>query len=144
MSAERPLTDDLGFLLSRASGAVARSVSAALGPLGLRVRSYSVLALAVEHDTGVTQRSLAAVVGLDPSQVVALVDELQDRGLVERAADPNDRRNRLVRPTAEGRRVFAEAHRLVTEQDDRHFAQVPPERLEAFRDVLRRVAFPGA
>ena len=38
MSAERPLTDDLGFLLSRASGAVARSVSAALGPLGLRVR----------------------------------------------------------------------------------------------------------
>lgn len=143
MSAETPLTDDLGFLLSRASGVVARSVSKALAGLGLRVRSYSVLALAVEHEPGITQRALAKLVGLDPSQVVALVDELQDRGLVERAADPNDRRNRLVRPTGEGRRVFAEAHRLVTEQDDRHFAQVPPEQLAAFRAVLRQIAFPA-
>lgn len=103
------LTDDLGFLLSRASGLVVRATNAALTGEGLRVRQYSVLALAADAADGVSQRDLAAVLGLDPSQVVLLVDELGAAGLVERRPSPSDRRTKLVVATAEGRRVRARA-----------------------------------
>ena len=99
------LTDDLGFLLSRASGLVVRATNVALADHGLRVRQYSVLVLAADADDGVSQRDLAEVLGLDPSQVVLLVDELAAAGLVERRPSPSDRRAKLVAATAEGRRL---------------------------------------
>ena len=80
----RALTADMGFLMSRASGLFIRSSNAALAPTGLRVRPYSVLVLASDVPDGITQRDLADVLGLDPSQVVLLVDELAASGLVER------------------------------------------------------------
>jgi DNA-binding MarR family transcriptional regulator len=99
------LTDDLGFLLSRASGQVVRATNAALAGSGLRVRQYSVLALAADSAEGISQRDLAELLGLDPSQVVLLVDELAGAGLVERRPSPSDRRAKLVAATAEGRRL---------------------------------------
>src|SRR5829696_4578498 len=103
------LTDDVGFLLSRASGNFVRVSNAALLSHGLRVRSYSVLLLACAADDGISQRDLAAVLGLDPSQVVQLVDELAERGLVERRPSPDDRRTKLVVATPEGRRAATRA-----------------------------------
>src|SRR3954453_7944151 len=86
------LTDDVGFLLTRASGLVVRATNAALADVGLRVRQYSVLVLADDAADGISQRDLAEALGLDPSQVVALVDELAGAGLVERRPSPTDRR----------------------------------------------------
>ncbi len=142
MSTQRPFADDLGFLLSRASGVVAKSVSEALAPLGLRVRSYSILAFASEETGGVNQRRLAALMGLDPSQVVALVDELENRGLVRRVSDPNDRRNKLIEATEEGRRLRRTAQRRVEEEHVDSFEQIPEEHVRTLRETLRRIAFP--
>lgn len=108
-SNEPALIRDIGFLLSRASGLVARQAHAALAEHGLRVRQYSVLSLAADAPDGISQRDLAAVLGLDPSQVVLLVDELSAAGLVERRPAPTDRRTRLVVATAKGRRVLRPA-----------------------------------
>lgn len=142
MSTQRPFADDLGFLLSRASGVVAKSVSEALAPLGLRVRSYSVLAFASEEAPGVTQRRLAALMGLDPSQIVALVDDLETRGLVSRTPDPGDRRNKLIAATEEGHRVRRAAQQRVDEEHVGYFDQVPQDHLQSLREALRRIAFP--
>lgn len=143
MNGKRALTDDPGFLLSRASGMVARSVSKALAPLDLRVRSYSLLALATEHSEGIAQRQLADIIGLDPSQVVALVDQLEERGLVARTAAPGDRRTKLVTATEAGRQLYDEAHARVTEQDTHHFSQLSPAELEQLVRLLRQLAYPA-
>jgi len=103
------LADDTGFLLSRASGLFVRASNAALASHGLRVRPYSVLLVACESADGVSQRELATALGLDPSQVVLLVDELVAQGLVERRTSDADRRAKLVLPTAAGRDVRARA-----------------------------------
>lgn len=142
MSTNRPLAEDLGFLLSRASGVVARSVSEALAPLGLRVRSYSVLVFASEDSAGVTQRRLAASMGLDPSQIVALVDDLETRGLVTRAPDPTDRRNKLIIATEEGHRVRGDAQQRVDRAQNGYFDGVSQKHLEELRSALWRIAFP--
>lgn len=108
LAASPELTQDIGFLLSRAAGLFLRASNAALAPHGLRVRPYSVLLLACGSRDGVSQRDLAAVLGLDPSQVVLLVDELAQAGLVERRPSEADRRAKLVVATPAGRAVRAD------------------------------------
>ncbi|WP_206340125.1 MarR family winged helix-turn-helix transcriptional regulator [Blastococcus litoris] len=135
----RPLADDLGFLLSRASGQVVRVTNAALADHGLRVRQYSVLALACETEDGISQREVAAVLGLDPSQVVLLVDELAAAGLVERQAPEGDRRTRLVVATARGRGVREAARQDADAAVEGPLGLIGEAERERLRDVLTRI-----
>jgi DNA-binding MarR family transcriptional regulator len=134
-----PLTDDLGFLLSRASGQVVRVTNAALAEHGLRVRQYSVLALACEAADGLSQRELATVLGLDPSQVVLLVDELVAAGLVERQAAEADRRTRLVVSTPEGRRVREAAGQAACAAVETPLGLLGDAERDRLRDMLTRI-----
>ena len=135
----QPLTDDLGFLLSRASGQVVRATNAALAEHGLRVRQYSVLVLACEAPDGLSQREVAAVLGLDPSQVVLLVDELTAAGLVERQAAEVDRRTRLVVATPEGRRVREAAGRDADAAVETPLSLLGDAERSRLRDMLTRI-----
>ena len=135
----QPLADDLGFLLSRASGQVVRATNAALARHGLRVRQYSVLVLACETADGISQREVAAVLGLDPSQVVLLVDELTAAGLVERQAPEGDRRTRLVVPTEEGRRVREAAGRDADDAVEAPLGLLGQAERDRLRDMLMRI-----
>ena len=139
--ARRALSDDIGFLLSRASGAVVASVNKELVAVGLRVRSYSILALACERPEGVNQRGAAATLGLDPSQLVALIDELESRELVVRRLDPADRRNKLIAATDTGRELFGEAQSRASEAHARHFDGIPEEMVHQMREALYKIAF---
>jgi DNA-binding MarR family transcriptional regulator len=135
----QPLTDDLGFLLSRASGQIVRATNAALAEHGLRVRQYSVLALACESEDGLGQRELATALGLDPSQVVLLVDELAAAGLVERQAPDVDRRMRLVVATPEGRRVREAARRDADAAMELPLSLLGDAERDRLRDMLTRI-----
>ncbi|GAB3352442.1 MarR family winged helix-turn-helix transcriptional regulator [Modestobacter lapidis] len=133
------LTDDAGFLLSRASGLVARATNAALAEHGLRVRHYSVLVLACGAAEGMSQRDLACRLGLDPSQVVQLVDELADAGLVERRPSATDRRTKLVAGTPLGQRVRRQAARRATRGQQRPLGCLNEEEQATLRALLSRV-----
>jgi DNA-binding MarR family transcriptional regulator len=133
------LTDDVGFLLTRASGLVVRATNAALADVGLRVRQYSVLVLADDTADGISQRDLAEVLGLDPSQVVALVDELAAAGLVERRPSPTDRRAKLVAATARGVRLRRRADERAAAGVRQQLGGLTPEEREALREMLQRV-----
>jgi DNA-binding MarR family transcriptional regulator len=135
----QPLTDDLGFLLSRASGQVVRATNAALAEHGLRVRQYSVLVLACEAADGLSQRELATVLGLDPSQVVLLVDELAAAGLVERQAPEADRRTRLVVATPEGHRVRDAAGKAADAAVEAPLSLLGDAERDRLRDMLTRI-----
>ena len=135
----QPLGDDLGFLLSRASGQIVRATNAALAEHGLRVRQYSVLALACQSEEGLSQRDLATELGLDPSQVVLLVDELTAAGLVERQAPEADRRTRLVVATPEGRRVREAARRDADAAMEIPLSLLADAERERLRDMLTRI-----
>lgn len=143
MQRRRDLENDLGFLLARSSALVVRATNIALTPLGLRVRPYTVLSLAANAPGGVTQRAVAADMGLDPSQVVALIDDLEERGLVARRTDPSDRRNKLIVATEAGVRLAEQAGRLSEQASAEIFAAFDPVLLDELRAVLRQVIFPG-
>lgn len=136
---ELSLTRDVGFLLSRASGLVARQAHAALGEHGLRVRQYSVLSLAADISDGISQRDLAAVLGLDPSQVVLLVDELAAAGLVERRPSPTDRRARLVVATESGRKVLRPAAKAADRRVQEQLRVLSDDEQETLTGLLARI-----
>jgi DNA-binding MarR family transcriptional regulator len=135
----QPLADDLGFLLSRASGQIVRATNAALMEHGLRVRQYSVLVLACEAADGLSQRELATVLGLDPSQVVLLVDELAAAGLVERQAPEADRRTRRVVATTHGRRVREAAGKAADAAVETPLKLLGDGERDRLRDMLTRI-----
>lgn len=134
---------DLSFLLARSNALSLAAGNEALRPFGLRVRSYPVLALACDG-LRPTQRELADFLRLDPSQVVALIDDLEGRGLVERRTDERDRRSKVLVPTAAGRRICAEAREAVLAAEAAPFAALSPAERETLAELLGRVAFPEA
>lgn len=133
------LTDDVGFLLTRASGQLVRTTNAALAEHGLRVRSYSALLLASDSRGGISQRDLAESLGLDPSQVVLLVDELADSGLVERRASATDRRTKLVAATDSGRHVRDRAQQSVAAAHTAGLAALTVDEQDQLRGLLGRL-----
>src|SRR4051812_27434130 len=85
--------------LGRRAGA---RFAAALEPHGLHPRDFGVITI-IATRPGLTQQELAEVSHVDRSSMVALLDDLEERGLAERRPDPEDRRKRLVHLTRKGR-----------------------------------------
>ena len=136
------LVDDLSFLLARANALSIAAANAALADLGLRVRSYSVLSLAAEPSPP-SQREIAEFLRLDPSQVVALVDDLQKAGLVTREPDPRDRRANVIAATPAGRTLLARARESVLRAEHELHSELTETERATLSALLRKTAFPG-
>ncbi|WP_449282785.1 MarR family winged helix-turn-helix transcriptional regulator [Leucobacter sp.] len=134
------LTEDLSFLLARANANSLVVGHRALRAFGLKSRSYSVLSLACD-DLRPSQRELADFLRLDPSQVVAIVDGLEERALVRRETDPRDRRSRVIVPTAEGRVLEREARAAVLAAEAELYASLTAAERGALAELLQRLAF---
>ncbi len=130
---------DPAFLLARANALSLADATASLEPYGLKVRSYSVLALAVA-DARPTQRELSEFLRLDPSQIVSLLDDLEQRGWVRREPDPRDRRVNVVVATASGRAACAQAREAVDADQRAHFSVLDDDEFQTLTGLLRRLA----
>jgi DNA-binding MarR family transcriptional regulator len=135
------LLDDIGFLLARSSGVAVRTGNDRFREHGLRARSFCVLAHVVRMD-GVSQRALSDLFGLDPSQIVALVDDLESQGLIERRQGVGDRRIRELSATERGRERMKNAAKASADAHGEFLAELEPHERDVLRDLLRRIAFP--
>jgi DNA-binding MarR family transcriptional regulator len=100
----------------------------------------SVLWLACQ-DFEPSQRELSGFLGLDPSQVVSLIDDLQGRGLVERKPDKRDRRSRIIVATPAGRRLLRKALLAARAAGDADFANLTDDERKTLSELLTKVAF---
>lgn len=140
-AAASDLDDAVSFLLARANAVSMAAGNAALARTGLKVRSYSVLAMAVGREQP-SQREIAEYLRLDPSQVVALVDDLQRRGLVERRPDPTDRRANTVVATDAGHALYRRAREDVAASEEAVLSELSDQQRSALAELLRPIAFP--
>ena len=138
---ETDLAGQIQFLAARLRSIGHRHANQLLQQeLDLKVRQYSVLALAASR-VEPSQRELSDFLSLDPSQIVTLVDVLEQRGLVERSVDPRDRRSRIVSATTEGRKVHERALDLTRKSDDVVLAALTAEERVELNRLLAKVAF---
>jgi MarR family transcriptional regulator, transcriptional regulator for hemolysin len=133
---ERP--DDLGWLLSTVSHALATELTAGLEGLSVTPRAYCVLATAVQGEH--TQTALAQAIGLDKTTMVVTIDALERAGLVERRTSNSDRRARVIAVTEAGRAKVAEGEQIVERIQSDVLASLSPESREAFVGALRQLA----
>jgi DNA-binding MarR family transcriptional regulator len=128
---ERP---PLGFLLVRIGEAVDRDFVASLTDLGLKPRHLRLLVL-VDRAGELNQRDLAGQLGMDPGNLVGILDALEADGLVARPRGEGDRRHRLVRLTATGRRLLARALRATAAIDERILTTLPASQRDRFYET---------
>ena len=101
----------LGELLVRASWRLRRGSAKELAPLGVTFGQARVMRVLARAREPMRMADLAASLEIVPRSVTTMIDALEEAGLVEREADPHDRRSVLVTPTAAGQAVLERMNR---------------------------------
>jgi DNA-binding MarR family transcriptional regulator len=133
------LLDKSGFLLVRLAMGFKAQALETLEAAGSSQYHYSVLAV-VGEQAHKAQATIAAALGLDPSQLVGILDALEDKGLILRERDPADRRRHLVSLTAKGRRELIRLRTLIDKLEDGLFAPLDPASRHTMHTLLLRLA----
>lgn len=107
-------TPGVAFLLAQLGAHAAMRFGERLSAIGLAPPDAGVMR-AIAAGPGTTQQALARHLGVMPSRVVALIDRLEQKGLVERVGSPDDRRAYALRLTARGRQALHEIGRIAAE-----------------------------
>ena len=108
-----------------------------LSQFELTTREYTALAV-LARDRPSSQHELGRLMGLAPQLVVSLTDGLEERSLVARRTNPDDRRRTLVELTPRGRRALTKADELTTKVQDEVLSGLRAEERAQLHDLLRR------
>ncbi|MEV8636593.1 MarR family transcriptional regulator [Streptosporangium sp. NPDC051023] len=130
---------DLAAMISRLSRPLIDAELPVLREHGLSMWAYMVL-LALDERPLRTQAALAEAIGADKTRIIGFLDDLQQRGLIDRTPDPTDRRARLLSLTAEGRRVRDSAQAGIQRKEERLLGRLPEEDRRAFLRSLQTLA----
>jgi DNA-binding MarR family transcriptional regulator len=95
---------------------------------------------AIAAEPGRSQQALSGQLGLLPSRVVAYVDELEDRGYVERRRNPDDRRLHALHLTASGKKVISKIGELARQHDRLLTAGLDTHQRDTLRQLLATIA----
>jgi DNA-binding MarR family transcriptional regulator len=134
------LAREVAFLTARARGRGNALANELLADLDLKVRQFAVLSMACSG-TNPSQRELGGFLDLDPSQVVALVDMLEDRGVIRREPDPRDRRSKILVATDDGLALYAKASQRTQEAEERTLQALSLAERDQLRELLAKIVF---
>jgi len=106
---------------------------------GVSMWGYSVL-VALDRSAIRTQAALAEAIGADKTRIIAILDELQQNGLIERVPDPNDRRARILAITKEGRRLKEAIQTEIQRGEERWLGMLSANDRAVFLRVLQELS----
>jgi DNA-binding MarR family transcriptional regulator len=107
----------LAFLLSQVGIHASRRFAERIAEVDLNPPLFRILNL-IDAAEGRSQQAIGEAIQVPPSRMVALVDELEARGLVERRPDPADRRVRALHLTRKGRTALAGGHEIARAHEE--------------------------
>ena len=132
------LDEVLGFHVRMASAAIYRDFSASMAELDLTQKQVAVLEL-IANNANVSQIDLAAALGTDRATMMALIDRLESRGVVERRPSQTDKRRQLLSLTIQGTATLASARATVATHERRFTSRFDAGELEALVAGLKRL-----
>jgi DNA-binding MarR family transcriptional regulator len=135
----KELLTSASFLLKRLGFVIKERMMEALEETGLSGYHHAVLAL-LHEEPRETQGMIADALGYDRSHLVGILDELEEKGLVERRRDPSDRRRHLVSLTPAGDEALARLRAIAKQVDDEFFKPLDAEERKTLKALLARLA----
>jgi DNA-binding MarR family transcriptional regulator len=126
----------LGYLLKHAQLRFFELGTVALAPLGINGREAAVLR-AIDAGRPVSQGEIARTMNVDRTTMVALIDDLQLKGLVQRRQDLDDRRKNVVELTDAGRSIVQRAAEAVKRAERDFLAPLSSAETAQFKKILR-------
>ena len=136
------MRDRVPFLLYRAAEQSHSLANDMLARIELNARQVGILTLVIEREP-MTQKALGDMLRIDRTTMVALIDDLERKGLVIRQRHPRDRRAFLVWPTEPGREVKVEAIAILDEQQRRFLAPLTAAERHQLGALLKRLQRPS-
>jgi DNA-binding MarR family transcriptional regulator len=130
----------LGYLLKHAQLRLAQFTAPALAPFGITGRELAVL-ITIDDPVPLSQQDVAGRLGVDRTTMVALIDGLQGKGLVERRPDPADRRRNVVALTGAGTSTMTGAIAAWDDAERRFLSKLSAAEAASLRAALRVIAF---
>jgi DNA-binding MarR family transcriptional regulator len=132
-------TDSPAFLLAQLGAYAASKFAERLGALDLSPPHAGILR-AVSASGGISQQALADHLRILPSRLVILIDQLEERGMLERRADPADRRSYALHLTGQGSETLKSIGRLARDHQEALLVTLTTDERETLASLLRRVA----
>src|SRR5215472_17340930 len=127
------------FLLAQVGAHAASRFAERLRPIGLSPAHAGILRI-LDASPAITQQALAGALGSPPSRLVALLDELEATGLVERQANDTDRRRYALCLTAKGKSLLHTIGSLAREHQDTLLAALSQDERQQLTALLLRIA----
>jgi DNA-binding MarR family transcriptional regulator len=131
--------DGVAFLLAQLGHHAAGLFAETIATLDLTPPHAGILR-AIASEPGPSQQSLSVQLGLLPSRVVAYVDELEDRGYVERRRNPSDRRLHALFLTPAGKKLMRRLSELARRHEHQMTASLDAVQRDMLRELLTTVA----
>mgnify|MGYP000439210263 CR=1 FL=1 len=135
MPADAPFQSSAGFLLSQLGVLATRSWIDVLASRDLTAHHHAIL-LTLHAGGPLGATALADATLVDPRNLGPVLAPLEQRGLVERRADPDDRRRRLIALTADGVDTATELAAATGTIEDDLLAPLTPRERQALRGHL--------
>ena len=133
------LVRNTGFLISRMGTVAHRVFAERMSQIGLSPRAWGALNV-LDTEGAITQQSLGRCIGMDPSTMVSTIDELEERGLVQRRRKADDRRAHALHITAKGRGILAKGRDIAAGAQEDLLAPLSPQEQEQLHALLLRLA----
>ncbi len=132
-------TAELAFLLSQVGAHASSQFAERLAPVKLKPPHAGILRILKQAD-GISQQALGEKLGMFPSRLVAVLDELEERGLIERRDNPTDRRSYALYLTDAGHDALGQLGRIAREHLDALCAALNESERVQLAGLLRRIA----
>lgn len=127
------------FLLAQVGAHAASKFGERLEAVGLTPPDAGIVRLLVAAE-GISQQDLSAKLGIHPSRLVAILDELESRGLLERRPNAEDRRQYALHLTAKGRETFTKIGQISHQHEDALCASLTEDEREKLAKLLQKIA----
>src|SRR3984885_10247592 len=127
------------FLLAQLGAHAASQFAERLGVLELTPADTGILRL-LRAEAGLSQQGLAAKLKIHPSRLVSILDNLEERGLVERRANPDDRRLYSLHLTKDGGELLERIGKVAREHQDALLNALSREERNQLTTLLLRIA----
>jgi DNA-binding MarR family transcriptional regulator len=139
-SCSRPIgSASPAFLIAQVGAHAASQFAERLAKEKLAPRHAGILRI-LNSTPAITQQKLATILGMVPSRLVVFVDEMEERGLIERRENPDDRRRYALHITEKGRSTLKTIARVSREHSRALFVAISEDEQRQLATLLQRIA----